>query len=79
MDRRYTLPGACVGAAVQGKNIYAFSGTYLYRADVDSQRFYGYALPLPDGVIADGFLGLTSGGRALLTAGETVYSVSLPQ
>lgn len=79
MDRRYTLPGACVGAAVQGKNIYAFSGTYLYRADVDSQRFYGYALPLPDGVTATGFLGLTEGGRALITAGETVYSVSLPQ
>ena len=79
MDRRYTLPGACVGAAVQGKNIYAFSGSYLYRADVDSQRFYGYALPLPDGIRADGFLGLTTSGRALLTCGETVYSVSLPQ
>ncbi|MBQ8653600.1 MAG: hypothetical protein IJ507_01575 [Clostridia bacterium] len=79
MDRRYTLPSACVGAAVQGKNIYAFSGNYLYRADVDSQRFYGYALPLPEGVTAEGFLGLTSNGRALLSCGETVYSVSLPQ
>lgn len=79
VDRRYTLPSACVGAAVNGKSIYAFSGTYLYRADIDSQRFYGYALPLPEGTVADGFLGLTSGGRALLTSGGTVYSVALPQ
>lgn len=79
VDRRYTLPSSCVGAAVQGKNLYAFSSEYLYHADVDSQRFYGYALPLPDGALADGFLGLTSGGRALLTSGSTVYSVALPQ
>ncbi len=79
VDRRYTLPSACVGAAVEGKNIYAFSGNYLYRADVDSQRFYGYALPLPNGAQATGFLGITKGGRALLSSGETVYSVSLPQ
>jgi len=79
LDRRYTLPSACVGAAVQGKNIYAFSPEYLYRADIDSQRFYGYALPLPEGVTADGFIGLTSNGRALLTNGDTVYSVALPR
>jgi len=79
LDRRYTLPSACVGAAVQGKNLYAFSGEYLYRADIDSQRFYGYALPLPEGVQAQGFIGLTSNGRALLTHGDTVYSVALPQ
>ncbi len=79
LDRRYTLPSACVGAGVQGKNLYAFSNEYLYRADIDSQRFYGYALPLPEGVKADGFIGLTSNGRALLTSGNTVYSVGLPQ
>ena len=79
LDRRYTLPGTCVGAAVQGNNLYAFSSGYLYRADVDSQRFYGYALPLPEGAQATSFLGLTSGGRALIANGETVYSVSLPQ
>ena len=79
LDRRYTLPSPCVGAAVQGKNLYAFSNEYLYRADVDSQRFYGYALPLPGGVKADGFIGLTGNGRALLTCGDTVYSVGLPQ
>ncbi|MBR2718832.1 MAG: hypothetical protein IKB78_06035 [Clostridia bacterium] len=79
LDRRYTLPSACVGAAVQGKNLYAFSPEYLYRADIDSQRFYGYALPLPGGVRADGFIGLTGNGRALLTSGDTVYSVGLPK
>ncbi|MGN0778910.1 MAG: hypothetical protein ACI4MJ_07175 [Aristaeellaceae bacterium] len=79
LDRRYTLPSSCVGAAVQGNNLYAFSSDYLYRTDVDSQRFYGYALPLPDGAQATAFLGLTAGGRALIANGETVYSVSLPQ
>jgi hypothetical protein len=79
LDRRYTLPSPCVGATVQGKNLYAFSPEYLYRADIDSQRFYGYALPLPGGVRADGFIGLTGNGRALLTCGDTVYSVGLPK
>jgi len=79
LDRRYTLPSTCVGAAVQGKNLYAFSSNYLYRADVDSQRFYGYALPLPNQAPATGFIGLTSNGRALVTSGDTVYSVALPQ
>jgi len=79
LDRRYTLPSPCVGAAVQDKNLYAFSPEYLYRADIDSQRFYGYALPLPGGARADGFIGLTGNGRALLTCGDTVYSVGLPK
>ena len=34
---------------------------------------------LPEGAQATSFLGLTSGGRALIANGETVYSVSLPQ
>ncbi len=79
LDRRYTLPSACIGAAVQGKNLYAFSSEYLYRTDIASQRFYGYALPLNQGTAVDGFIGLTSNGQALLTNGETVYSISLPR
>lgn len=79
LDRRYTLPSSCVGAAVQGKNLYAFSPEYLYRADVDSQRFYGYALPLPSGQQATGFIGLTTSGRAILTSGDSVFSIALPQ
>lgn len=79
LDRRYTLPSACVGADIQGSNLYAISPDYLYRANIDTQRFYGYALPLPDGKQATGFLGLTSGGRAIITSGSSVYSVSLPR
>ena len=79
LDRRYALPSTCVGAAVQGKNLYAISAEYLYHADIDSQRFYAYGLPLPGGVQATGFIGLTSNGRALVTSGDTVYSVALPQ
>lgn len=79
VDRRYTLPTTCVGAAVQGNNIYAISAEYLYRADVDSQNFYGYALPLPNGQKATGFLGLTDNGRALISSGSSVYSISLPR
>lgn len=79
LDRRYTLPSACVGAAVQGDSLYAISADYLYRADIDTQRFYGYALPLPDDHRATGFIGLTSGGRAIVTSGSNVYSVTLPQ
>ena len=79
LDRRYTLPSACVGAAVQGSNLYAVSADYLYRANVDTQRFYGYALPLPDDRQATGFVGLTNGGRAIITSGSSVYSVTLPR
>lgn len=78
-DRRYTLPSACVGAAVQGSSLYAVSSNYLYRTDVNTQRFYAYALPLPDNRQATGFVGLTSGGRAIVTSGMDVYSVSLPR
>ena len=79
LDRRYTLPSACVGAAVQGSNLYAISADYLYRANVDTQRFYGYALPLPDDRRATGFIGLTTNGRAIVVSGGSVYSVSLPR
>lgn len=78
-DLRYTLPSSCVGAALQNGNIYAFSKDYLYRADVNGQKFYGYTLPLPENTNVTAFYGITSDGRALLAAGETVYSVSLPE
>lgn len=79
LDRRYTLPSACVGAAVQGSSLYAVSADYLYRADIEAQRFYGYPLPLPDDRQATGFIGLTSNGRAILSSGSNVYSVTLPR
>ena len=78
-DRRYTLPSTCIGAAIQGRNLYAISGDYLYRSDIDTQRFYGYALPLPDNRSATSLIGLTKGGRAIIASGTQVYSVALPQ
>ena len=78
-DRRYTLPSACVGAMSRGNSIYAFSGEYIYRANVGQQRFYAYDVPLPEGEVVTGYIGKLDGGRVLLTSGETVYSVTLPQ
>lgn len=78
-DRRYTLPSACVGAMSRGNSLYAFSGEYIYRANVGQQRFYAYDVPLPEGEVVTGYIGKLDGGRVLLTSGETVYSVTLPQ
>ena len=79
IDRRYTLPSACFGAAIQGKNLYAFSKDYLYRADVGKQSFYGYPLKLSAESEVTEFFGLTSNGRAVVACGDVVYSISLPQ
>ena len=49
-DKRYTLPTSCVGASIWNGNIYAISADYIYRADVSSQKFFGYQIPAPDGV-----------------------------
>lgn len=78
-DKRYTLPVACVGATIDQGNIYAVGGNTIYRADLGSQRFFGYPIPVPEGVNIDGYYGVTSDGRMLLGAGETMYSMSLPR
>ena len=78
-DRRYTLPGECVGAAVHNGTVYAFSSDYLYRAVPGSQRFTGYRMPLPEGSRVTAFYGITKDGYAIVAVGDTVYSVSLPQ
>lgn len=78
-DRYYTLPSACVGTAVEGNYIYAFSSQYLYRTNVDSQRFYAYAYNLENNRTVTSFLGLTKGGRAIVSSGTNVFSVTLPQ
>jgi len=78
-DRRFALPSDCVGAVVQGDTIYAFCDEYIYRSSVKEQRFYAYAMPLADTVHLTGFLGMTGDGRALVTDGSTVWSVSVPQ
>jgi len=78
LDCCYTLPSACVGAAIDEGHIFAFSGNYLYSGTVDSQRFDTHTIPLPNGRIVTGFLGLTSDGHAIVLSNDEVYAVSLP-
>ena len=78
-DQNFTLPSACVGAAVQGSNLYAFSPDYLYYTNVDNRRVEALLMPLPDGRKVNTFLGLTTGGYAIVTSGDAVYCISLPQ
>jgi hypothetical protein len=78
-DKRYTLPATCVGASIHKGNIYAISEDYIYRADMSSQKFFGYQIPAPDGVKITAFYGITADGRMLLASGETMYSLTLPE
>ncbi len=78
-DRRYTLPVSCVGAAIRNGSIYAVASDNVYRTEVTSQRFFGVPIPVPEGIQIDGFYGITSDGRMLLGAGETMYSMALPE
>ena len=78
-DKRYTLSTTCVGAGMYQGNIYAVAGDYIYRADINSQKFFGYRIPVPEGTMMTAFLGITSDGRMLLASGEAMYSLTLPQ
>ena len=78
LDRRYTLPSSCVGAAIDGSRIYAVSENYLYAGQVSSQRFYAHDMNLPDDRLVTGFVGLTDNGYAIVISNNEVFSVSLP-
>ena len=78
LDRRYTLPSACVGAAVHENAIYAFSDTYLYKTDISTQQFYAYEIPGAKESPVTEFLGLLEGERAIIACGDAVYTVTLP-
>ena len=78
-DKRYTLPTTCVGASIYRGNIYAIAPDYVYRADMNSQKFFGYQIPVPEGVEITAFYGITDDGRMLLASGETMYSMTLPE
>ncbi|MBR6029324.1 MAG: hypothetical protein IKP40_09560 [Clostridia bacterium] len=77
-ERRYTIPSACVGAGIIGRNIYGISRQYCYRADVDSGRFTAFSLSLPQGSTITELLGFTT-SHAIVAAGDDVYTVSLPR
>ncbi len=78
LDRRYTLPSGCVGAAIDQGRIFAFSENYLYAGNVSSQRFYAHDMNLPDDRIVTAFIGLTDNGYAIVVSNNEVFSVSLP-
>ena len=78
-DRRYTLPTACVGAAMNGENIYAFSSQYMYSGKTTDNRFYAHHIPLDDGRQVTGFVGLTDNGYAIVVSNSEVFSVTLPR
>ena len=77
-DKRYTLPATCVGAYMHNGNIYAVSGDYVYRADTNSQRFFGYKIPGGTGGEITASYGITSDGKMLLASGESMYALTLP-
>ena len=76
-DKRYSLPDSCVGAVVYNRTIYAVSGTTLYRAGLNDRRFTTYELPITGKV--NRVLGLLTGGRIIVSAGDEVYTLTLPQ
>ena len=78
LDRRYTLPSACVGAAIDKGRLFAFSDHYLYAGNVSSQRFYAHDMNLPDDRLVTSFVGLTNNGYAIVIGNNEVFSVSLP-
>lgn len=76
VDKRYSLPDTCIGAAVWNKNVFAISPTALYRASQSDSRFTTYELPLEGK--ATQLMGILKGGKAIVACGDEVYVISLP-
>ena len=77
IDRRYSLPDTCIGAAVWDKNVYAVSATTLYRAAMEDNRFTDYKLPLSSP--ATRYIGALSNGNVIVACDSEVYVCTLPQ
>ena len=77
VDRRYSLPDTCIGAAVWDKNVYAVSANALYRAAMGDNRFSEYKLPLKKP--ATRYIGALSDGRIIVACDNEVYVFTLPQ
>ena len=78
-DRQYSLPAACVGAALYNKRVYGFGHDMIYRADLNARRFTPIGLPgeVSQKAVTD-YLGMLKNGVALLAVGSEVYAVTLP-
>ncbi|MBR3019167.1 MAG: hypothetical protein IKH57_19160 [Clostridia bacterium] len=77
-DRRYALPGECVGAGLYNKRIYAFGEDMIYRADLGSRRFTPISISsMINGQTVTGFLGILKNGVALISCSNEVYAVTL--
>ncbi len=74
-DTRITLPTNCVGAALHRSRVYAFGEDSIYRAGYRDTRFTSFSLPMREPVTD--YLGMLSGGSALLACGSDVYLVPL--
>lgn len=77
VDKRFSLPDTCFGAFVWSRNLYALSGTTLYRAGINDTRFSTYDLPMDRP--ATRFVGKLTNGKAIVACGDQVYVITLPQ
>ena len=77
-DKRFSLPSPCVGAALLGRNIYAFAQDMIYRAGISDRRFTPISLPGElNGALVTNYLGMLKNGTALLACDSDVYAVTL--
>lgn len=76
-DRRYSLPDTSIGAAVWNRDIYAVSGSALFRAAMEDSRFTEYPLPLKNP--ATRFIGVMENGNMIIASGTEVYVCTLPR
>ena len=78
-DKRYTLPTNCIGACVFDGHVYAVSGTYLYWANVDSEKFNSQQIPGLNGLELTAYYGTTSDGAMIVSSGDNMYALTLPE
>ena len=78
-DKRYTLPGSCIGACVFEGKVFAVSGSYLYWADTSSQKFNSQQIPGLNGLELTAYYGTTSDGTMLVASGDSMYALTLPE
>ncbi|MBO5502370.1 MAG: hypothetical protein J6A48_10140 [Clostridia bacterium] len=71
------MPDSCVGAVIHNRTIYAVSGNTLYRAGLNDRRFATFELPISGEVTR--VLGLLSTGRIIVSVGDEIYTLTLPQ